>query len=80
MKSIYSTALKACEKNNVKVTSPLILAPAQLPAIPSASGQSYRKEVLSVAAKTRVTTRKRTGLVEDTSIASICSVTFIDPN
>ena len=29
---------------------------------------------------TRVTTRNLNGLVADTSIASICSVTFIEPN
>ncbi len=35
---------------------------------------------MSVAAATRVTTKKRMGFIEDTSMASICSVTFIEPN
>lgn len=33
-----------------------------------------------VVAKTRVTTKNLNGLVPETSIASICSVTFIEPN
>jgi len=33
-----------------------------------------------VAASTRVTTKNLMGLVDDTSIASICSVTFIEPS
>src|SRR4249920_2735897 len=35
---------------------------------------------IHVIAITRVTTRNLKGLVADTSIASICSVTFIEPN
>src|SRR5665213_1171888 len=33
-----------------------------------------------VVAKTRLTTKNLKGLIADTSIASICSVTFMDPN
>ena len=33
-----------------------------------------------VVAKTRVTTKYLKGLIADTSIASICSVTFIEPS
>lgn len=33
-----------------------------------------------VVAKTRLTTKYLKGLVAETSIASICSLTFIDPN
>src|SRR6478672_8003367 len=33
-----------------------------------------------MVASTRVTTRNLNGLTPDTSIASICSLTFIDPN
>src|SRR6476661_4103282 len=35
---------------------------------------------MSVVANTRVTTKNLNGFVADTSIASICSVTFIEPN
>jgi len=34
----------------------------------------------NVVAITRVTTRNLNGFIAETSIASICSVTFIDPN
>ena len=36
--------------------------------------------IIKVVAMTRVTTKYLKGLMEDTSIASICSVTFIEPN
>src|SRR5688500_14183470 len=36
--------------------------------------------IIKVVANTRVTTRNLNGLIADTSIASICSVTFIEPN
>ena len=35
---------------------------------------------MSVVAKTLVTTKYLKGLVPDTSMASICSVTFMEPN
>src|SRR6476620_4320118 len=35
---------------------------------------------MSVVANTRVTTKNLNGFVADTSIASICSVTFIEPS
>ena len=35
---------------------------------------------IQVVASTRVTTRNLKGLVADTSIASICSVTFMEPS
>jgi hypothetical protein len=35
---------------------------------------------MSVAANTLVTTRNRMGSADDTSMASICSVTLIDPS
>lgn len=35
---------------------------------------------INVQASTRVTTRNLNGLMADTSIASICSVTFMEPN
>src|SRR4051812_16621216 len=36
--------------------------------------------IMVVVASTRVTTKNLKGFVADTSIASICSVTFIDPS
>ena len=36
--------------------------------------------IISVAAHTLVTTKNFMGLVDETCMASICSVTFIDPN
>src|SRR5690606_13981317 len=36
--------------------------------------------ILMVVANTRLTTKNLNGLVPDTSIASICSVTFMEPN
>src|SRR3954467_11367080 len=36
--------------------------------------------IITEVAITRVTTKNLNGLVADTSIASICSVTFIEPN
>ena len=47
---------------------------------PSASAYIINSGIISVAANTRVTTKKRIGFVDETSIASICSVTFIEPN
>ena len=79
-KSINLTRLNACDKNKLNDTSPLIFAPAQLPKIPSASAYKTNKGIISVAANTLVTTKNLIGLVDDTSIASICSVTFIEPN
>src|SRR6516164_3499843 len=35
---------------------------------------------MQVVARTRLTTRNLNGLVPETSMASICSVTFMDPN
>src|SRR5579875_1159209 len=36
--------------------------------------------IIKVVASTRVTTKNLNGLTADTSMASICSVTFIEPN
>jgi len=72
--------LNACEKNKTKLTSPLILAPAQLPKMPKPSAYNINNGIISVAAQTRVTTKKRIGLVDETSMASICSVTFMEPS
>ena len=36
--------------------------------------------IISVVASTRLTTKNLNGLTADTSIASICSVTFMEPN
>lgn len=36
--------------------------------------------MVTVDAKTLVTTKNRTGFTADTSMASICSVTFMEPN
>jgi len=80
MKSTKSIWLKACEKNNENVTSPLMFAPAQLPNMPRTSAYRINSGSISVAAHTLVTTKNRIGLMEDTSMASICSVTFIEPN
>ena len=41
---------------------------------------STRTGIIKVVAITRVTTKNLKGLVAETSMASICSVTFIEPN
>ena len=51
--------------------------PPNMP-IPSANITSIG--TISVVAKIRVTTRYLNGLIAATSIASICSVTFIEPS
>ena len=48
--------------------------------MPIASANTTNKGTMSVVANIRVTTRYLKGLIADTSIASICSVTFIEPN
>src|SRR5687768_2496465 len=45
-----------------------------------ASDKITKTGSINVVANTLVTTRYLKGLVPDTSIASICSVTFIEPN
>jgi hypothetical protein len=48
--------------------------------MPIASAYKTNRGSINVAAKTLVTTKKRIGFVDETSMASICSVTFIEPN
>ena len=66
-------------KNNVKLVVELMFTPIQAPSkeIPSAS--IIKIGSMKVVAKTRVATRYLKGLAPLTSIASICSVTFIEP-
>jgi len=67
-------------ENKTKDTSPLMFAPAQLPNMPSPSAYKIKSGIMNVAARTRVTTKNRMGLVDDTSMASICSVTLMEPS
>ena len=59
---------------------PLIFAPAQLPNMPNASAYNANMGIIGVAARTLATAKKRTGLTEDTSLASICSDTLMKPS
>ena len=45
-----------------------------------ASAKTTKIGIIKVEARIRVTTKYLKGLMAETSIASICSVTFIDPN
>src|SRR6218665_534740 len=80
IKSMNSSALKAREKYNTTLTSPLRLTPSQLPNNPAVSANNTSSGIMNVAASTRVTTKYFIGLVADTSMASICSVTFMEPS
>src|SRR6187551_2145150 len=44
------------------------------------SANTTKRGTISVVASTLVTTKYLYGLIAETSIASICSVTFIEPN
>ncbi len=50
------------------------------PIIPINAEYIINTGIINVQAKTRVTTRYLNGLIAETSMASICSVTFMEPN
>jgi hypothetical protein len=60
------------------LTSPFRLTPTYEPTKPMVSASTTNIGSINVAATTLVTTRYLNGLVPDTCIASICSVTFIE--
>src|SRR5690606_6778076 len=73
-------ASKTCTKKVVKLTFSLALTFRKDPKRPTKSVYITNTGIINVVANTRVTTRYLNGLVADTSMASICSVTFIDPS
>ena len=60
--------------------SSFTFAPTKAPSIEMKSAYTVSTGNISVVAIMRVAARYLNGLVPDTSIASICSVTFIDPS
>src|SRR5687768_7695142 len=71
---------KALSKNVVRLVSSLRCTSRNEPIM--ATNALYITNIgsISVVASTRVTTKNLNGLTAETSIASICSVTFIDPS
>src|SRR4030066_895611 len=57
-----------------------MLTPTKDPINPTPSAKITNNGSINVAETILVTTRYLNGLLSDTCIASICSVTFIDPN
>ena len=67
-------------KYRAKETSPLMFSTRKDPYKANASPRITKRGSISIVAKIRVTTKNLNGLVPDTSMASICSVTLIDPS
>src|SRR4051812_19826332 len=72
--------LKALSKYAVKLVCSLLYTFKKEPIIPTKPVYSINMGIITEVAITRVTTRNLNGLVADTSMASICSVTFIEPS
>src|SRR5690554_67825 len=73
-------ASNTCTKKVVRLTFSLAVTLKKDPINPTKSVYITNIEIIKVVASTRVTTRYLKGLVAETSMASICSVTFIDPS
>src|ERR1700739_490918 len=66
------------EKNRFRLTASLRLMPKYEPYNATASAKATKTGSIMVVEITRVTTTYLNGLIPDTSMASICSVTLID--
>src|SRR5690554_4275553 len=73
-------ASNTCTKKVVRLTFSLAVTLKKDPISPTKSVYITNMGIIKVVASTLVTTRYLNGLVADTSMASICSVTFIDPS
>ena len=71
---------KALAKKVIKLVCSLECTSKKEPIIPTKAVYNINKGIINVVASTRVTTRNLKGLIAETSIASICSVTFIEPS
>src|SRR5690606_28894833 len=67
-------------KKVVRLTFSLAVKLKKDPISPTKSVYMTKIGIMKVVANTRVTTRYLKGLVAETSMASICSVTFIEPS
>ena len=70
----------ALAKKVIKLVCSFAFTSRKDPNIPTKAVYNINKGIIKVVATTRVTTKNLKGLMADTSIASICSVTFIEPN
>src|ERR1043165_7616506 len=77
MKVIFS---KAASTNKAKEVLSLACTSRYEPHNPNPAKKHINTGIMMVVANIRDTTRNLKGLVADTSIASICSVTFIEPS
>src|SRR5690606_17405757 len=73
-------ASNTCTKKVVRLTFSFTLTFRNDPIKPTKSVYITKIGIIKVVANTLVTTKYLKGLVAETSIASICSVTFIDPS
>src|SRR5690606_41619886 len=80
MMSRKERASNTCTKKVVRLTFSLTFTFRKDPIKPTKSVYMTRIGIIKVVANTLVTTKYLNGLVADTSMASICSVTFIDPS
>src|SRR5690554_3495019 len=74
------SASKTCTKKVVRLIFSLAVTLRNEPIRPTKSVYITNTGIIKVVANTLVTTRYLNGLVAETSMASICSVTFIDPS
>src|ERR1700710_2494277 len=72
--------LNALSKKALKLVCSFAYTLINEPIIPTNAEYIISTGCIKVAPITRVTTKNLNGLVAETSIASICSVTFIEPN
>ena len=72
--------LNALIKKLVKLVNSFECTFKYAPIIPTKPVYKTKTGIMKVIAKIRLTTKNLKGFVADTSIASICSVTFIEPN
>src|SRR3954469_6930604 len=66
--------------NETKLVCSLLCTFTNAPIIASKAIYNINNGTMKEVASTRVTTKNLKGLVADTSIASICSVTFMEPS
>ena len=78
--SLNSMVLKALMKKLVKLVNSLACTFKYAPNIPTKPVYKTKTGIMKVLAKMRLTTKNLKGFVAETSIASICSVTFMEPN
>src|ERR1035437_4365570 len=78
IKSLNSVPSNICEKKRVELTYPFKFTATNDPSSPTASAKITKTGSINVEENTLVTTRYLNGFVQETCIALICSVTFID--